>query len=111
MTQESYDLSQRKTILDRYNDFCTRQEGQHFLWYSISFITLVGSVMPISLILMSMTPLFLPYVFVDMLFFFGNVLTIIGRARMKVVISFFLLTVAVNILVPAMYFFVVQIVG
>ncbi|MEM1321105.1 MAG: hypothetical protein AAGG75_12700 [Bacteroidota bacterium] len=99
-----------KTLLDRYDDFCKRQEGKEFLWYSISFITLVGSIMPISLIAMYFTPWFFPYTFFSMVLFFSNVSTIIGRTSMKTVISVYLFTVACNIVIPALSFLLLEIV-
>lgn len=102
--QKKYESKPKMGILDRYEQFCASQKGKEFLWYSISFITLIGSIMPIALIAMYFTPWFYPFTFISMLLFFGNILTIIGRASMKVVISFYLFTVFVNIMTPALYF-------
>ncbi len=89
-----------KSIGCRYNEFCERQTGKEFLWYSISFITLIGAIMPISLMTMFNTPYFYPFVFFSMLLFFGNILVVIGRTSIKFIISFYLITVCLNILIP-----------
>lgn len=96
------DTLNRMTILRRYEKFCDRQQGKQFLWYSISFTTLIGAIMPIALITMYYTPWFYPFIILSMLLFFGNILTIIGEASIKVVISFYLFTVFINLMVPAL---------
>ncbi len=91
----------RKTILSRFEKFCDSQKGKEFLWYSISFTTLIGAIMPISLIAMYFTPYFYQFTFISMLLFFGNVITVIGKASIKGVISFYMFTVFVNVMTPA----------
>ncbi len=103
--------SPKRSIFDQYNDFCERQKGKEFLWYSIAFITLIGSIMPASLMAMYFTPWFFPFVFVSMLLFFANVICVIGRASMKTIISVYFLTVACNILVPALSHLILTIIG
>ena len=100
MALDEYDSTGRKTIGSRYNEFCDRQKDKEFLWYSLSFITLIGSIMPISLMTMFSTPYFYPFVFLSMLLFFGNILVVIGRTSIKFIISFYLITVCLNILIP-----------
>ncbi len=98
------DTSSRMTIMNRYDKFCESQKGKEFLWYSISFTTLVGAIMPIALIAMYYTPYFYHFTVLSMLLFFGNVLTVIGELGIKIVISFYLFTVFVNITVPALFY-------
>lgn len=99
----------KMTILERYDKFCASQKGKEFLWFSISFITLLGSIMPIALIVMYFTPWFYQFIFISMMLFFGNWLTVIGRASIKVIISFYLLTVGINITIPILSFLLFKI--
>ncbi|NBC05607.1 MAG: hypothetical protein GVY26_00255 [Bacteroidetes bacterium] len=100
------DISSRMTIMDRYDKFCESQKGKEFLWYSISFTTLIGAIMPIALIAMYYTPYFYQFTVLSMLLFFGNILTVIGQASIKVVISFYLFTVFVNVATAALFYLV-----
>jgi len=99
-----HDTSSRMTILNRYDKFCDSQKGKEFLWYSVSFTTLIGAIMPIALIAMYYTPYFYQFTVLSMLLFFGNILTVIGQASIKGVISFYLFTVVVNIAIPALFY-------
>lgn len=98
----------KKTLIDRYDGFCSRQSGKEFLWYSISFITLIGSIMPVSFIIMYFTPWFYPFVFISMMLLFGNMLTVIGQAKIRFIISFYLFTVSINILIPILSFLLLK---
>jgi len=108
-SNKSASLSQKKTMMERYDDYCIQQKGKEFLWYSIAFISLVGSIMPLSLIAMSFSPVFYPFIFVSMILFFGNILTVIGRSSIKFIISFYLFTVLFNILIPILSFLLLEI--
>ncbi|MEM6378287.1 MAG: hypothetical protein AAF705_08745 [Bacteroidota bacterium] len=107
--QQKQNDPHKTTIAERYNSFCASQEGKEFLWYSISFISLVGSIMPIALMAMSFTPWFYPFIGISMSLFFGNVLSVIGRASIKFIISFYLFTVGVNIGVPLLALLILKI--
>lgn len=91
-------------FLARYNEFCRRQESQGILWYLIPLMSLSAVVMPVSIMAMSWLPGYIPFIAVSILLFFTNVVLTIAEQSKKVVITFYLFTVAFHLVVPFFIF-------
>mgnify|MGYP001262182905 CR=1 FL=1 len=94
----------KTSLLERYLEFCEREEKQRTLWFIIPLMVLSAAVMPISIFLMSYFDFFIAFIAVSILLFFTNIILSIAEQPTKVTISFFLFTVLFHFGVPLVCF-------
>ena len=92
---------ERRSLRQRYLDFCERGEKQRALWFIVPLMTLAAVVMPPSILLMFYFPSVLTaFITASIVLFFINIILSIAEQPPRVTISFFLFTVLFYIFAP-----------
>ena len=87
---------ERKSMIEKYLDYCDTQMESRVLWYLIPLISLSGGVMPASIFFMLESEWFTFFVPISMLLFFGNIILTIAGQHTRITITGFIITVIFN---------------
>lgn len=88
----------KRSLMQRYYDFCDAQMKNKTMWYIVPLITLSAVVMPLSIILASYYNWPTIIVGGSMLLFFSNIIASVAAMHTRVVITLYFLTVFLHIL-------------
>ena len=88
----------------RYLQFCDGQSAQYMLWFLLPLTTLTCIFMPVSISLVyfftGIEGIYLPFITLSMLAFFGNILLNIAGMGTRATISAYLLSILLHIAGP-----------
>ena len=96
----------KKSIKERYLDYCDSQMNQRLFWYLLALITLSSVVMPISLFMMSYFDWFVQFVGFSILLFYTNIMATIAEMNTRVMMTIYFISLAIFFLAPVISFFI-----
>ncbi len=88
------------SLVQKYLDFCDKQMKDRTLWYLIPLVSLPTMIMPMGILLMSYSFLFVPFAGLSILLLFANIILNIGAQHTRITITFYLITILIHIIVP-----------
>lgn len=96
----------KKSLKDKYLDFCDSQMPYQTLWYLIPLMSLSAAIMPISIFLMSYFKGYLLFIAVSVLLFYTNIILSIVQKHTRTLITMYLFTVLFHIICPLTSFLI-----
>gem|GEM_PF-1364940 len=98
--------TKKKSMKERYLEYCDSQTKEGLLWYLIPLMTLSAAVMPPSIFAMSYFTGYIAFIAISILLFYTNIILCIAEQSTRVTITTYFLTLVFHILVPLICFLV-----